>query len=268
MPRKKSLDALKPSRREFLNAAAASALSLAPVAPASGDALPAPFANLKPLGERIHPITSEEFRGRIAEAQKRMRESKPSFEVLFIAPGTALYYFAGIRWGLSERLLALLIPKTGEPILVVPAFEEGRLREKLKFPIEVRVWQEEQSPTRIAAGALSDRGLRTGQAGIEETAGFTFFDHFRAAAPGFTCVSADFVTIGCRARKSPHELQLMRLACDATFDVFTAVFASLKEGMSQEDLGNLVEAGFSKMGLRGGALTLVGASAALCNRAR
>src|SRR5271165_5811112 len=248
----------KSSRREFLSAtAAASAFVVAPGATSAAlgdrDSLPAPFANLKPLGERVHPIQPEEFRGRIAEAQKRMAESQPPFDVLFIAPGTSLYYFTGVRWGLSERLLGLLIPKTGQPILVVPAFEEGRLREKLKFPIEVRIWQEDQSPTRIAAGALADRGLRTGQAGIEETAAFTFFDHFRAAAPGFTCISADPVTIACRAHKSPHELELMRLACDATFDVFTAVFASLKEGMSQEDLGNLVERGFAKMGLRGGA---------------
>src|SRR5260370_663970 len=81
--------------------------------------------------------------------------------------------------------------------------------------------------------------------------------------PGFECVSADPVTIACRGRKSAHELELMRLACEATFDVFRAVFASLKPGMSQEDIGKLVEGGFSKMGLHGGALVLLGASAAL-----
>lgn len=270
MPNENFRTFAKSSRRDFLNSTAAAFL-LAPSSATAGavsasencSALPTPFANLRPLADRIHPIQPEEFRARMAEAQKRMAESQPAFDVLFIAPGTSLYYFTGIRWGLSERLLGLLIPKTGEPILVVPAFEEGRLREKLKFPMEVRIWQEDQSPTRIAAGALADRGLRTGQAGIEETAGFTFFDHFRATAPGFTCVSADLITIGCRAHKSAHELDLMRLACDATFDVFAAVFASLKEGLSQEDLGNLVEAGFAKMGLRGDALTLIGVSAAL-----
>src|SRR5205814_2849105 len=34
----------------------------------------------------------------------------------------------------------------------------------------------------------------------------------------------------------------------------------VKEGMSQEDTAKLVEAGFSKMGLHGGALVLLGAS--------
>jgi len=257
------------SRRQLLmGAAAASALALTPKASAEedGDApggLSKAFDGLKPLGGRVRPITAEEFHGRMLQAQKLMSEQAPKYDALFIAPGTSLYYFTGIRWGISERLLALVLPRTGEPIVVVPAFEEGRMREKLTFAAEVRAWQEDESPTKIAAGALGDRGIRTGRVGVEETAAFTFFDHFHAAAAGFQCVSADPVTIACRGRKSDHELELMRLACEATFDVFRAVFASLKEGMSQEDIGKLTEAGFSKMGLHGGALVLLGASAAL-----
>jgi Xaa-Pro dipeptidase len=196
-------------------------------------------------------------------AQKLMSELTPKFDALFLAPGTSLYYFTGVHWGASERLLGLVVPRSSAPVLVVPAFEEGRLREQLRFPIEVRVWQEDESPTKLAAAALADRGVRTGLLGVEETAAFTFFDHLRGTAPGLECVSADPLTIACRGRKSGHELELMRLACEATCDVFRAVFASLKEGMSQDDIGRLVEAGFSKMGLRGGALVLLGASAAL-----
>jgi len=226
-------------------------------------ALPAAFSTLKPLVSRVHPITADEFHGRLVQAQKLMAELTPKCDALFFAPGTSLYYFTGIRWGISERLLALVLPRTGDPIVVVPAFEEGRMREKLNFAAEVRAWQEDESPTKIAAVALADRGIQTGRVGVEETAAFTFFDHLRSAAPGFECVSADPVTIACRGRKSAHELELMRLACEATFDVFRAVFASLKPGMSQEDIGKLVESGFSKMGLHGGALVLLGASAAL-----
>ena len=245
----------------------ASVAALAPVgkppANCGADALPEAFSSLKPLGSRVHPITIDEYRGRIEHAQKWMTERTPKYGAVFIAPGTSLYYFTGIRWGMSERLLALVLPRTGEPIIVVPAFEEGRMREKLQFPAEVRAWQEDQSPTKIAAAALADRGIRTGRIGVEETAPFTFYDYLRAAAPGLECVSADPVTIACRGRKSPHELELMRLACEATFDVFRAVLASVKEGMSQEEIGKLVEGGFSKMGLHGGALVLLGASAAL-----
>ena len=247
--------------------AAASGLALASsgyaIAEDVSSTLPPAFSALKPLGARVRPISGEEFHSRLLNAQKLMNESLSKYDALFVAPGTSLYYFTGIRWGVSERLLALVLPRVGDPIVIVPGFEEGRMRERLQFKAEVRAWQEDESPTKIAAGALADRGIRRGRIGVEETAAFTFADHLRAAAPGFECVSADAVTIACRGHKSAHELELMRLACDATFDVFRAVFASIKEGMSQEDIGKLVEGGFSKMGLRGGALVLLGASAAL-----
>jgi Xaa-Pro dipeptidase len=258
----------QPARRQFLfGATAAAALARTPAVRAAdvdgSPGLPQAFAGLKPMGERVRPITADEFRERLQHAQKLMSDLPASYDALFLAPGTSLYYFTGIRWGISERLLALVLPRTGNPILVVPGFEEGRLREKLQFPAEVRVWQEDESPTKIATAALGDRGIRTGRVGVEETAAFTFFDHLRGAAAGFEFVSADPVTIPCRGRKSAHELELMRLACAATCDVFHAVFASLKEGMTQDDIGKLVEGGFSKMGLHGGALVLLGASAAL-----
>jgi len=270
-------DQPKSSRRQFLaSTAAASFSALALGRPTRGQvpsvSLPTSFSALKPLGSRVRPITPTEFGERLQHAQHLMsgapsatsQASQPArYDALFLAPGTSIYYFTGIRWGLSERLLGLVVPCTGNPILVVPAFEEGRLREKLQLPFEVRAWQEDESPTKLIAAALADRGVRSGRIGVEETVGFTFFDHLRQAAPSFEYVSADPITIACRGRKSPHELELMRLACDATFDVFRAVFASLQEGMSQDDIAHLIEGGFANMGLQGGALVLLGASAAL-----
>ena len=255
------------SRRRFLQAGALASAAIV-AAPAhreneAPDSLPSAFQALKPLGSRVKPITADEFRQRIEKAQRAMAETQPKFDALFLAPGTGLYYFSGIRWWPSERLLALIIPRTGDPIIIVPGFEEGRMRERLKFSAEVHVWQEDQSPTQIAAAALVDRGIRTGRVGIDETTYFTFYDHFRAAAPGLECASADPITIACRGTKSAHELELMRLACEATFDVFRATFASLKAGISQDEIGGLIQAGFTKMGLRGDALVLIGASAAL-----
>ena len=250
------------SRRNFLHStAAASAAAFAPPLPQMQN--PPAFSTLKPLGDRVHPITADEFHARLLRAQSMMSQSNPAFDALLIGPGTSLYYFTGIRWWLSERLLALIIPRTGQPILISPAFEESRMRESLLYSAEVRAWQEDESPSQLIATSLADRGLRTGRIGIEERLPFTFFDHFRAAAPGYDLVSADSVTIACRAVKSAHELELMRLACEATCDVYRAVFAKLKEGMTQEQVSDLVSAGYAKMQLRGDALVLFGSSAAL-----
>lgn len=225
--------------------------------------LPASFSSLKPLGDRVRPIAPDEFHSRLIHSQQLMSELDPKFDAILIGPGTSLYYFTGIRWGLSERLLALVVPRTGEPLLVSPAFEEGRLREIMRYPIEVRIWQEDENPTALIAKFLAERGFRTGRVGIEETLPFTFFDRFRTTARGVECVSADPVTIACRARKSQHELQLMRLACEATCAVYRLVFQNLNEGISEEDVSGMVVAGYTKMGLRGDALVLIGTAAAL-----
>jgi Xaa-Pro dipeptidase len=250
------------TRRNFLHStAAASAAAL--TRPLPQTQTPPAFSTLKPLGDRVRPITGDEFHTRLIRAQTLMAQSNPALDAILIGPGTSLYYFTGIRWWLSERLLALVIPRTGQPILISPAFEEARMLESLLHPAEVRAWQEDESPSLLIAASLADRGLRTGRIGIEERLPFTFFDHFRAAAPAYDLVSADPITIGCRAVKSAHELELMRLACEATCDVYRAVFANLKEGMTQEQVSDLVVAGYAKMHLRGDALVLFGPSAAL-----
>ena len=261
-----SFDSNRLNRRQLLRSAAAVS-ALAPIPTLAQEkrdgSLPVSFDGLKPLGSRIKPIASDEYQARIDRAQRLLVQQKPHVDALFVLPGTSLYYFTGVLWWPSERLLGLLIPQKGEPLVVCPAFEEARFREQLRIPAEVRVWQEDESPTKLAASALADRGVRTGRIGVEEATMFTFYDHLRQAAPGLEFSSADSVTVACRGVKSAHELELMRLACEATCGVYRAVFASLKEGMSQSDVSALVEAGYAKMGLRGDAMVLFGAAAAL-----
>ena len=225
--------------------------------------LPLAFDKLQPLGELVKPIGTGEFQGRVARAQQLMAEAKPHFDALYLTPGTSLEYFTGIRWWLSERLLALLLPRQGDAVLIGPGFEEGRLREQLRWAIDVRVWQEDESPYLVAARWLSERGMATGRIGIEETTRYAFFDGLRGAAPSVKLVSADPVTVGCRAQKSEHELELMRLACAATFDVYRATFASLREGITQREVGDLIARGYEKMKLSGYSIVLFGPAAAL-----
>ena len=49
--------------------------------------LPSAFDWLKPLGDRVRPITVDEFQERIAHAQKLMTDLQPDFAALYLAPG-------------------------------------------------------------------------------------------------------------------------------------------------------------------------------------
>jgi Xaa-Pro dipeptidase len=58
--------------------------------------------------------------------------------------------------------------------------------------------------------------------------------------------------------KTPHEIALMRLASQVTLAVYQAVYQSLHEGMTQQDVGNLIAAAYDRMGFPGDASIMVG----------
>ncbi len=237
-------------------------------APSGGASLPPAFDALKPLGDRVKPITTAEFQARFARAQQLMSESKPGLDALYVTPGTTLKYFTDVSWWPSERILALVIPRQGEALVVCPAFEEARLREQLRWPMDVRVWQEDESPYAVAAKWFAERGIRTGTVAVEETTPYVFFDGLRRAVPALEYANGNPISVGCRARKSEHELELMRLACEATCAVYKATFASLREGMTQREVATMVSRGYTRMGLRGEASVTFGASSSLPHGSR
>jgi Xaa-Pro dipeptidase len=259
------------SRRRFLQTGSLAAgvsvalPSLAHVAE-RGKSLPPVIAALRTLRGEAKPITVEERAGRQENARRLMRENKLS--AILLAQGTSLSYFTGIRWEGGERLFAMVLPAKGEAFYVAPAFEEGRAREQIaQAPAggkpDVRVWQEDESPYARVAQGLSDRGIANGTVGVEETAKFLFSDNLRKAATSATFNSATPVTAGCRMIKSRHEIDLMWLASKVTLAAYEATYRSMKVGMTQREVGELLEAAHRKLGFEGGADVQVGEFSAL-----
>ena len=206
-------------------------------------------------------ITVEERAARQEKARQLMRENHLS--AILLGQGTSLVYFAAIEWWGGERLFAMVLPAKGEPFYVAPAFEEGRAREQIalgpdgKNP-DLRVWQEDESPYARVAQGLNDRGITAGTIGFEETIKFVFSDNIRKAAASATFTSATPVTAGCRMIKSPHEIDLMRLAAKVTLAAYEATFRSMKVGMNRKDVENLVQSVHRQLGFEGGADVQVG----------
>ncbi len=196
--------------------------------------LPEHVRGLKPMTAGAAPIGDGERRARIERARQLM--AKQGLAAIVLEPGSSMYYFTGMRWGLSERTFAAVLPAVGELAYVCPAFEEARARELMSIPGDVRVWQEDESPFRLMAGILRDRGVAGGRVGVEEDVRFFVLDSLRREAPSLEFVSATPVTAGCRMIKSPAELALMQRAADITIAAFRATFPTLREGMTQYDV--------------------------------
>ena len=261
------------SRRHFLQAGAlTAAFPLAaqfPAAAADDASLPPSIAKLKSRKSEASPITLDERAQRQDRARKLMSEN--SLDAIVLMEGTSLRYFTGVRWWGGERLFAMILPAKGEAFYVCPAFEEGRAREQLANPpdgdrVDVRAWQEDESPYRLVAQGLKERGI--GRLGIEETIRFMFFDGIGKAAAQATLASAMPVTAGCRMIKSSHEIALMRLASQVTLSVYEAVYHALREGMTQNDVSDLIEKAYARVGFPGDASVMVGEYTAMPHGSR
>jgi Xaa-Pro dipeptidase len=231
-----------------------------------GSALPPSLARLKSRKSEAVPVSIDERRERQERARKLMSENR--LDAIVLMEGTSLRYFTGIRWWGGERLFALVLPAKGAAFYVCPAFEEERAREQLanapegKNP-DVRTWQEDENPYQRVAQGLKERGMASGKVGIEETVRFVFLDGIAKAAPQAALASATPVTAGCRMIKSAHEIALMRLACQVTLAAYEAVYHALREGMTQQQVGDLIAAAYEQLGFPGEASVQVGEYTAL-----
>ena len=213
------------------------------------------------------PITLAEREGGIEKARSLLKANK--MDAILITSGASLNYFSGLRVGYqSERLFAWVLPSTGAPFVVCPAFEEGRVREGLTIApdgaaTKIFTWNEDASPYDLVARALKDRGLTTGAVGIEERTQFAFTDGLAHATPALKVVSGTPVTAGCRMIKSKAELALMQLANDITLAVYQAAWKSAGPGTTNREFSALVAEGYRRSGVVGDASCQVGAYSAL-----
>jgi Xaa-Pro dipeptidase len=182
-------------------------------------------------------------------------------DAVVLASGSSLAYFTGAQWGLSERFFGAVIAREGDPAWITPAFEKQRGLEQIKLGGDVRAWEEHESPYALVAGILRDRRAG-GRVGIEETMPFAFVDGIAKALPAAKLENATPVSAGCRMIKDAHEIALMRRANQITVAAHRAVFASLKEGMSQSQVAALSAAAHRALGMPGGSLVLFGPDAA------
>ena len=227
-----------------------------PVATAPGSDLmqqretPEPIRKLKKMTDGVVPISLDERKARIAKAQRLMEQNK--IDAIYIEPGTSMFYFTSMRWGMSERMFALVIPARGDIAWVCPKFEEERALELIKMGKDVRTWEEDESPYKRVVQILNDRGIKNGRVGIEERVRFFLFDGIRREAPKIEFVSATPITAGCRMFKSPAELALMQLANDITIVAYKATYDTMREGMPQREFEANCAAAFRALGVNGG----------------
>ena len=117
----------------------------------------AELAGLTPWTTAAPAISPDERAGRIEHARRLMAER--NVDALLIGAGPSLNYFAGVPWGASERLVALILYARHAPVLIAPMFELGSLQADLGIEARVLCWEEDEDPYAITAAALAEASV-------------------------------------------------------------------------------------------------------------
>jgi Xaa-Pro dipeptidase len=199
------------------------------------------LADLKPWANPAPAITREERLARIVKAQALM-----STDAMIIGAGASLRYFAGVGWGATERLVAMVLPKSGAPVMICPRFEEGSLLASLGIEAPLRLWEEHESPYALTAQVLAGWGAKS--LAIDPALTFAMFDALRLAAPGVAMPNAAPVVDGCRMIKSSAELALMSQAKAMTLEVHKRAARILAPGITTGEVRRFIDQAHRALG--------------------
>lgn len=206
------------------------------------------IAQLAPWPHRAPPIGSGEYQRRLEQARGLLRAQNA--DALLIGAGASLRYFAGVPWGASERLVAMLLMPSGDPFLICPAFEEGSLDAVLKIPAEKRLWEEHEDPYALVAKTMREQGART--LALDPGAAFAISVGLGGHLGAASVVDASAIVDGCRMRKSPAELALMQQACDMTLQVHRLAAGLAREGLGTDELVRFIDTAHRALGADNG----------------
>ena len=216
------------------------------------------FDGLVSMTEDVVPISDEERWRRIEKAQSLMAAAE--IDAVYLDVGTSMEYFTAVRMWPSERMFAAVLPSEGEPVYILPKFEETESIEKIRFGSDVRTWEEHENPCRVVADLFADLGIRSGRIGMEERVRFFLFEGIRSEAPHLEYVSADPVTVECRLIKSQAEIALMQKASDITIEVYRNVIPMLEPGMTADDFRDLTRQAHTALGASGSINAQIGSA--------
>ena len=252
-------------RREFLTAAGLAAVS-GPLRIVDFELRIDPSGQIRNQESAIRnqspTLTPETFARRLERLQAELKTRK--LEMFVAEPSTNFQYFTGYNPGRSERLILLMVPVSGAPVLICPSFEVERMKRNA-FVTEVRGWEEQQNPWKLVkqAGQEMKPAHRNGAVAVEPSTSYQSFLNLEDQLSGWKFSNGGVITERLRIIKSPEEISLIREAIAATEASIAATFAQLAVGMTERDVATLLSREMASRRSAGGGLVQFGPSSAL-----
>lgn len=169
---------------------------------------------------------------------ERLRQAmeRADLAALALVPGPNLRYLTGLAMHPSERLTLAVLPLEGTPVLLLPALEVPRARERLALEMELLPWSDEEGPGK-AILSLRERLRLAGESlGVEERAMRLLEYHaLQRAFPICRDVPADGLLAAMRMQKEEEEIAAMRRAAAILEQGLQKTLECLHPGMTERE---------------------------------
>jgi len=165
---------------------------------------------------------------------RRIQEAaaQSGVDALVITPGADLRYLTGYDAKPLERLTALLLPATGDPVLVVPELERSAALAS-RPDLELAVWSETDDPFALVVDRLAGAARIAVDDHIWGLRLLTLQDRLPQAA----FVPAGHLIAPLRAIKQPEEVAALRAAAAAIDRVHARMGEWLRPGRTEREVG-------------------------------
>src|SRR6267378_6945220 len=115
---------------------------------------PHPISRPKnPQSTQEPSLPPEVFARRLERARGELKAR--GLDLLIATPSTNYEYLTGYNPGRSERLIAIVLPASGKPVVVCPSFEVERIKRHGAIA-DARGWEEQQNPYTLAKDVVRE----------------------------------------------------------------------------------------------------------------
>ncbi len=181
------------------------------------------------------------------ERYERVRElmQQHGIDAFLILTLEDYFYFTG---DIRKQPRALIF-RNGDPALLVFSGEVDEAR-KNTFIEDIRGYTNLHEMMVNIMGLLKDRGASEGKLAVQMEFGTPAFllDRFKMANPGVKVVDSKPITAPLRSRKSPEEVEAIRLAASIAEKGMDAAINAVREGVTELDVAAEAEYAMRKAG--------------------
>ena len=215
-----------------------------------GSTIKAELEAIKPIAHLVKPIQKVEFQQRIDKACKMMQDK--NIPAMYLHAGTNLYYFTGMKWNSSERMVGAILFPNGKLIFIAPEFEKGTIFDFMLIEGKILCWEEHESPYDLFVAILKENGVSSGTVSMDEATPFFIFNGIKKASKNYDFIDAKPITAGCRMIKSEAEIAIMQHAMNITLEVQKAAARILRVGISANEVTEFINEAHKRYGATAG----------------